>query len=551
MKKSFILLIILSFISGCSIISTGNGNVTIIAPDGISFPSKSVLNSPATGAASLQFTNDALFRYEIIVEANNKRINYIQLKSNQEKTFSVPSGIPLDIRVGLYCAKDSDTMDEQYNVYLATDSKTVTLTKGESRILNFTLNVKDPLRVDSYFNSTFDVDTETANFTSGAINTSDNTIFSMTGLSMTTASPTSKFITTSNNFSSSTTIGSGNGILSKIINPTGINPYWYIDGSGIKSSLTGNPAYSNLPITDDVGNPLTSNSEVLSLLAKVDSVKSVNFQESTYLNTYYYFLSFGPGYVIIKYDAINTPTWNYNYVDFGDYDVLTANGAFLLDFEQNSFNPKYILFATKIGLFYISNDTIDKFLTTGIDKSEILNSFKKVIKITSSVDKKSILVKKVRIDQNTGTIYLGTKQGIYSINMLSDDWTAFTSSTDSNYTVLNEKSITKLGDFSYDETIISMNVDSTSKGNILTVATPKRVWFKNLTTGKIDMITVWDGLPFVPATTFAYNPSYDIYDFGKHDVAPINFVLWNQTDGKYWIGTKFGLASISLTKILN
>lgn len=126
----------------------------------------------------------------------------------------------------------------------------------------------------------------------------------------------------------------------------------------------------------------------------------------------------------------------------------------------------------------------------------------------------------------------------------SDAWVSFVNSSEE--VTFPDENIEKIDAFIYDtEPIISMDEEN----DILVITTPQRIWFMNLSNNKTDTLTVWDGIPFFPIRSFKNPPEVNTTIYDTHDIAPIKFVLWDDTNSKYWIGTDFGLGSVDLSSL--
>jgi hypothetical protein len=524
-----------------------SGNVTVMTPDFILPPMKNIVDT--SGTIDLTTLDQARFRYDLIVESNSKRIYFGQLKKNETATISVPSGASLSFKVGVYYARNSESMSETYNAYLATgEVNNVILMPGESKYLTIKLDLKNPEKVTSYNNSNFGI----ATISGGVMGTDTNPYFSVFNLSSGTNEKYMRWYPqpTFTDVSGSTGIVlSGKGIAVKVPNsPTSSPGWWYIQSSGVSQSTTGYSGFSALP---------PSFAGYTNLLPRVFSVKTVYANDTSAAGRrYYYFLNYGTGYIIMDYFVLTT-NWSIANVDFSDYNNLYEYDPFLFDVEQDALinatqfrklssnytgYQQWLFFATKIGLFYVNELALKDFASG--DRSAGINKFKKIIRIQNPYNQsEDVLITKVRVFGNT--VYLGSKQGVYTIDKGGSEWNKFVYDSVDDFTYYDLQSVKKLDEFTYEEPIVSMDIAN----NILCIATPKRVWFKNLSNGKTDMVSVWDGLSFVPITKYANARSLNQVEFNVHDAAPINFTVWDPTNLKFWIGTDYGLCSVDLNRL--
>lgn len=537
MKKLGLLLLALLLLISCTLDNStdesndDDGNLIIKTPAAV-YPSMKGIYINNDDA---EFSSQKKYRYEIIVEHNGKRVGYTVLKKNQEKSIKVPSGAKLSIFVGLYYAKNSSSLDEKYNVYLATDYKDdIVFRPGTTKRLNFELDLTKDLKVDTYFGDNFG-DKGIANITGGIIADNNDPYFSIEPLTDSSSNNARILHYDSGSFSNVTSstglTHSGSGKLFEVVADPANDVYWYIQESGIFRGNTGYNGFSS-------GTPVTSS--VSNYLKNVKSIKSIYFSSG---GVYYYFLSYGQGYVAVDYNPLYGGWSEATNISFNYLSHIYPYEPFLMDIKQDDTNENYVFFATKIGLFYIDSATLLLFANNQI--SEALDNCKKVIRITHPDDSsKAILVKKINVTNNN--IYIGTRLGVYKIKKSHSEWTSFLSYIGRKQ--FPEYAISKVEEF-YDEPVVSMEEFSTSEGTILVIATPKRVWFKNLSKGETEMITVWDGLPFVPKADYSSAPDLNTKDFQVHEVAPIKFVLWDSDNSRFWIGTDYGLGSVKLNKL--
>jgi hypothetical protein len=536
MRYIIILISILAFIINCSSPSLQtSGNIIIKTPSVIYPPMKNIVTSGS------QINPDTLsqsqFRYEVIVESNGKRLLFSQFKNDTEKTIAVPTGIPLDIKVGVYYAKNNSTMDEAYNAYLAAASvNNVSLMSGESKNIELKLDMNKQLRVDSYFDATMDISRQIS-ITGGinAVSTFTIPTFSYYPLNGALNAKSAQYDGTTFRFTSTANIGfglAGKGMYADVSSDPGFR-YWYIESTGIHKSTFGNGSFTNTP---------TSTPLVNYIYPDVFSIKSVYIPSASSGTNYFYFLNYKDGFVAVNYNGSTLPYWYYANNDFSEYKYLYPGEPFLEDVQTDMTNFKWAFFATKIGLYYLNDATLAKFAPGSgtTNKNAALAGFYKNIRI-SNPSGGSILITKV---EDTGSeIYLGTRQGLYYINKNSSEWQNFVNAP--NTSGISFTSITKISDFT--EPVISMDYSPVIK--ILSVSTPKRIWFKNTVNGRTDTVTEWDGLPLVPIFSCINAPVLNSIDFKTHDLAPVKFVMWDNVNSRFWIGTNYGLASIAMGKL--
>jgi hypothetical protein len=543
MKKFLYFLLSLFLVSCANLSNRGDSNVIIRTPAAIYPITKSIIGNGGTmiPADSL---SQSRFRYEVIVESSGKRIVYAQLSNDTEKTISVPSGIPLNFQIGVYYAKDGRTMDEQYNVYLASCSKNnVTIMSGESKNLELKLDLNKQQKVDSYFDTAI---FDGINSVTGGVIGSDGTGIAYPCFTIDLSRVrTSRFfkysVGTLSTFASSFTL---NSIYKVFYSPNDINGevFWIIGSSSNniqKSILTENAAASIL--TTSIPNPTV-------VIPSISTLSTSHFMVS--LNTYnYHFLNYGNGFInfwssITGAPAASTKTWatNAHNFDFSDYSYIYPYEPFLLDVEQ--LNSLLVFLATKNGLYLVDKTSMD-LLASG-DRNSLLANFKKYIRIPNSSG--NLLITKVKV---AGTdVYLGTRQGLYKIDRTSSAWSDFLNAPSSDFVTLSPGAITKVEEFIFNEPVESIDiVDLGNSDYVAAISTPKRVWFKHITNGKTDMVTVWNGLPFVPNVNCPNTPQLKSIDYKIHDSAPVSVVLWDSLNTKFWIGTNYGLCSIDYNKL--
>jgi len=158
-KNYFILFIFLSLIFSSCILNNEmnqNGNIIIQTPeylqaDKLITRSISGFDSTQTLSGYVQ-NNQSKIRYEISVESNGKKITSLIMKNNKISSLAVPSGIRLDIAIGIFLAQDENTNNELWNAYLASDVKRdITLQPNETRMFEFTVDLTKQSKVNTYY----------------------------------------------------------------------------------------------------------------------------------------------------------------------------------------------------------------------------------------------------------------------------------------------------------------------------------------------------------------------------------------------------------------
>lgn len=563
--KMFILLSLFIVIVGCSLgQETETGNVTIITPAYAPI-TKSLAGISDHG--TLLNDNQDLIRYEIGVENEGRRIASIQLKNNVETTITVPAGIKLDFGVGIYLAESKNTNNELWNTYVLSDVKrNIVLMPNETLYLDFTLDYSKPTIVQAYFPITGVPQlTEApgiAEMTGGVVFPADILpatfpVFSYTNLNTNVSklvyyNGTTETFVNLNLLVDSGVPGppTGAGKIFKVVSNDG-EMFWIIDDNDIFSNPGDNGIFNNNTF---LGVPLEYKyPEDRDPLSSVYEIRSIKHSTTTPArDRYWYFLNYGQGMLSVKYDSRptkppNLPEWKkITNIDFTNFDYIYPNEPFIMDVEQDtSPDTNNAFFATKIGAFYIGEDAFDAFADGDKDKGVAL--LKKIFRITDPVDnRRSVLITGIRIYGNN--IYLASRAGLFRIKRNTSAWQKFRDEPiTGSFMAFPEEEIELVQTF-YHEPIISVELAGTNN-DILVVVTPRRVWFKNESNGKTDTITVWDGISFIPMKSFSNSDPVNYADYRVHDTAPIRYVLWDETNSKFWIGTTFGLSSVNLSKL--
>lgn len=531
MYKLLIVFLFAVFIFSCSP-SFDNGSVVIQTPSYID----GALSKNISGNI-IDISNEDNFRYEIAVESNNKTINFVTLKGNEAKSFSVPPNVPLSFKVGIYYAINSDSTYERYNAYIGTDRKeNVVVAAGETRELVFDVKLNKNLLVDNYIDSTFGVN-GVASILSG-FQGNDGVYFSAKPL-----------------------VDSGDSEYKVLKYSSGAFKDFSIDGVNASKFFTFKDAPDDKKVWFATKKGLYLSDSTFSKLeakfswtdfSSVSDIKGfgVKSKDSSEKDRYYYlFDRGGSSFYSINYGLKAS---DYLWSSLGDVDLSSLplgdpSEPLLLDIEQEAFpNDNKIFFATKIGLFYIDENFFADILGGDTpEPSKIMSSIKKVIKVENPNNKdETILIRKIK--SNGSDIYLGSKEGLYRIDRNSSEWKEFADSSSKSFVELKQGAITKVSGFDYDESISSMQITT---DNVLVVSTPKRIWFKNLSSGKTSEISVWDGLPFIPLKGYSNGDKFDVKNYGTHYMAPVKSVFFDSINSKYWIVTSYGIASVDRDKL--
>lgn len=521
MKKFFIFFIFVLLLTGCSN-SLNNGSVLIETPATLGIDvSKNIAGDV------VDISDPNRYRFEVSVESNGKVVNFIQLKRNEEKTLSVPTGIPLTFRVGVYYAEDSDTMYEAYNTYITSETKNdIVVSGGETKELTFDLYVNKDGLVDVYFSDAFG-ENKVAKINSGAV--VGNEVFFSTSPLNTTGISSFNIVEVNGGIINGKTVQNDikDCIFFDVKNDPLENKIWFL-GKGIWSGK-------------DFTNNFTNIQGFETDLSDVKNATGFKIDDK-----YYYLMDNGKTkFYATGFNLDEDGKWtSIGSVDLSSIPTVYPNEPFLLAAEKDG-DSANVMFATRMGLFYVDTDFLKSVAEEGGSQDKVMSGLKKIIKIENPENtKETVLVR--RVQSTSDTIYLGTRVGLFKIDKTSGEWSSFLNAGNGSYTVLDNKAISKVSDIN--ETVVSMDEVSKNGGaRYLVVSTPKRVWFKELSTGKTAELTVWDGLPFIPLKGFANSDSVSSSDFGTHYIAPVKFVIADSS--KFWIGTSFGLASVDIDKL--
>jgi len=529
MNKLFVFSILLLFLFSCAS-SFDNGSVVIETPKFIdSSLSKSIVKS------GLGISSEDNYRFEIAIESNNKTINFITLKRNEAKSISVPANVPLSFKVGVYYAIDSDSMYEKYNMYIGTATQSdIIVANGETKEIVFDVKLNN-LPVNVYLDPSFGVN-DVASITSG-IQGSDGVYFSLTPLVDNGIAENKIVKYSSQGFQNVLIDGINGSKFFTLKTVPGNKNVWFTTKNGLFLS---DNSFSNI----EAKFSWTDFSDVTDI--KGFSVKAKNSDEK---DRFYYLLSRGnSAFYSINYGLKAN---NYSWSSLAEVDLSALPSTYqfeplLLDIEQEEFPlDNKVFFATRIGLFYLDENFFSEIISgTEPDSNKILSSIKKIIKIENPNDSKdTILIRKIK--SIGSSIYLATRNGLFKIDKNSNDWKDFINSTSGSFVELKQSAISKVQEFNYDEPISTMDV----LNNVLVISTPKRVWFKDLSTDKVGQVTVWDGLPFIPLKGYSNSDKINLIDYGTHFASPVKSVIYDSINNKFWFITSFGLASVDRSRI--
>jgi hypothetical protein len=157
-------------------------------------------------------------------------------------------------------------------------------------------------------------------------------------------------------------------------------------------------------------------------------------------------------------------------IDFSNLSSSYEELPFILDIEQIPDGDT--LFASKIGLFYVDEMTLDYFSAEKF--KEAVNRLKRLIRIPDPFDKrKSLLITAVKSFNND--LFLGTRYGVYKIDKSSSKWISFANKNpEAGYTYLDETSIEKIKDIG--NVIVTDNYTYTNNyQTILIITTNKSI----------------------------------------------------------------------------
>lgn len=545
MKKIKILMIISAvfLITGCNQteqLENSGSRVTVKTPSSVSYPFKSIMGSNGSLLTKDSFGNESRFRYDLIIEQNGRRIAYERLKRNTERTLSLPSDTKFDIYVGLYYAQDSDTFNEEYNVYLASATKKdFSVESGETKTLNITLDLSKRTKItyrmiDDQYGS---INTAMIR---NAIMEGANPYFSV----MRYGDVADKYNIVTFNGTTFSNINQNGYAVFKVKGDPDLKYNWLIGVDGI---------YRSSDMIFETSPDMTvKNTSYLKSVRRL-----LNFSVFSTENSYYYLMDYMSGFYAVNYNIFDADLGTFSNswssvaeINLDQFKDIFPAESFVLDMEQCSdlsdTGLSYIYLATKIGLFFVSSKTIGELSLGNSDKA--IADFKKRIMILNEENKRSILITKV-ID-TPRRLYLGTRQGVYYIDKSSSSWNSFIDKSDDDFSIFPADKIKQLSKFDYNEIVTYMNEYSTSKGDILTIATPKRIFFINMGSGDTDYVSVFDGLPFIPEKRFSGKENVNTIDYRTHDAAKINSVVYDPGLRLFWICTDYGLSSIKLDDIL-
>jgi hypothetical protein len=549
-------------IAACAV-GSGSGHLQVHTPD-FSEISRGIYNSDNTFIKDA--SSDGRLRFEVGVEAFGQRIISAQLKPGDDTLLTVPAGIPLTIGVGIYLVESATDEKETINAYLVSDVKDqLVLIPGETRYLDYVLDTSEPTIVDSYYQPHVEEAPGLSSIRSGVLNDSDgNPYFSVfdftSGIkNLMFNHATEKFEEKTNNEISTDLGAVPPGLIFEVEDPDNLN-YWHISDAGIKRGTSINSG------TFSAAQPSNYDAESLSKLPGVRNVEFINYEYSPGEFRYIWFFSYGEGYVSLRYDSDVATQWSFvETIDFGDYFSVLPNEAFVLDVEQDTTsdiagvidNRRMVFFATKIGLFYLSEDILHD-LKAGVPpaiRRQKLLSRANLINIPNPANtNKNLTVTSVKATGNR--IFLGTRSGVYMVDKNSEFWKVFANSGKNTVGFLNPKALKKLPAFPT-EPVISNELYSTDIGEVLVLATTRKVIFtrfndSDVFSPDVQTVTVWDGIPFIPKVDIDLGFTLDSVDFISHDVSRLSFVLYDEAHPagpSFWIGTYHGLGSVPLSRL--
>jgi len=217
--------------------------------------------------------------------------------------------------------------------------------------------------------------------------------------------------------------------------------------------------------------------------------------------------------------------------------------SLLLDMKQD-IGTRNTFVITKLGAFYAREIGLAAFSQGDYIKG--INSFKKIINISEEKNGNPILITKVM--PTSKRVYIGTRKGLYYIDKSNSYWIDFVNSNENNMVLLDSKALNKIEDVN-EEIIDNMFLLNINDMDVLVVGTPKKIMFKNMNNGKKDYLTLNDGLLFVPIGRLLNIVATNEVDFISHTIAPVVDIIVDNNNNLIWIGTRFGLSSISVNQL--
>lgn len=550
MKKILLyLLVLILILSGCSINQEGTSYITVKTPQLLTVSNKSINYN---GEILDPLLNPSFFRYVLIVETQDgRRIKVEYLKNNEDKVIDLPSGVPLNLFLGVYIAIDENSFTEKFNVFVLSDKKeNVMLMANETKLIEFNLDLTKAPKVVSYYGNTFNIKSNFYSVLSATIDKTGNPTFTILPLIFNKLADMTLIVKYSSGTFQNLDLSSFSTLkYVKILDLQGNDPssdsaadidYWLISNDKIYRIAD----IDIDPINTSIANSNYQISSSLfmdnSFLLKTKRVISLKFG-----TRFYYFFDYGVGFLGFNYGLKQGPP---NWSTLKNIAVnFTLNKVrqypLLIDIKKDIGTDNMIIL-TKMGAFYSKEDGL-KYFSEG-DYIKGINSFKKIINISDDKTGNSILITSI-ISTETKN-YIGTRKGVYYIDKNNNYWKDFITSNNTNNIIgLNSKAFTKIDDLD-NEIIDKMFLINVNSNDILVVTTPKRILFKNLTNGAKDYLTLNDGLLFVPIGRLLDIVETNNVDFISHKIAPVVDIV-NYQNNTLFIATRFGLSSIDIKKL--
>jgi len=549
----YLILALILIISSCSLNQEGSGYLTIKTPEIIAPPVKSVINDDVTIDP---VTKPSFLRYVLLIETKDgRRIKTEYLKTNEEKAIDVPAGIPLNFFLGVYIAIDESSFTEKFNTFVLSDSKeNIVLINGETKLIEFNLDLTKSTKVKSYYGSlfTYTLPTNLYSVLNVAVDPI-NAYFTILPLSPKELPKKTTVVKYQDGKLSGLgfSMGDLDNQITKIVrvnNDVNDYNYWLIAGNNIYRVEQMN--------TDLISNALVNPARQISgissyseYLVRARKIISLYFQKqgSEPHDRYYYFINYGNGFLGFN-NGLNqdpSPTWsNIKNITFDFTLSKVRQYSLLIDMKQDNIETTNTFVLTKMGTFYADEQGLAAF--SNGDYLKGINEFKKIIFIKEEKDNNPILITSVIPTQNR--IYFGTRKGLYYIDRNNSYWKDFVNAKRGDKMILlDQKAFIKLDDLNNElvENMFLLNIDGDFE--ILVACTPKRILFYNMNNGKKDYLTLRDGLLFVPIGKLLNIVSGNEVDFINHTIAPVVRIFYK--NNIIWIATRFGLSSISISEL--
>lgn len=552
MKKFMLnIFLILIFVLSCSIDDQPmeTGNAIIRTPTSLEPLMKSIVTDD--GEINIKDYRKN-FRFEITIETNNIPIQKVDMGTDTEKVIEVPAGIPLNFYLGVYLSENTKSKNEIWNSYVLSDNvKNKILMPNQSTNINFKVKLSQDLPVKVYHNSVFKDPYSTFYAVTGSVY-DDKPYFSIFNYSAGASIISSKLISYDSNFEEEN-ISCPIGIIKYMPGSKDGEIYWNIHPTGIYSSTLMNETFESIALgSQPLINSILNN---YNNLKKIKYINHIRVPAIDYDRNYYFF-SHKDGFIAMNYNGhkIFNPGAEDSFSELKnkDFDFFRDNYPllpFLLDtaYDNGNNEANMIFFATKMGFYYVKEQHLALF---GIESGifEGIQGFKNIIRISD--DNNTPILTTSIADYKDKKTYIGTKKGLYEINKNSSDWNSFkTKSENDTVNYLENKAIKKIKTFPNEPVFKTEIIENTSKGDILIVTTPSRIWLYNLNSGSSDQITIYDGMPFIPYKTLP-NTVYDNFvDFSPHYLSQVLTILYDPDNDCFWFGTLHGLASVQLNRL--